>query len=109
MVKRAFKNHRLAIILVIINSVIVFEEFAHQHWYPPAPLSPGGPIPAGLGWYWTGVLSLPSSLIWYHFIERFPSDFLCMLALLLVGAFQWSIIGSAFDYWSRPRNSCVKT
>jgi hypothetical protein len=29
MVKRAFKDHRIAIILVAINSVIVVEEFAH--------------------------------------------------------------------------------
>ena len=103
MLKRAFRNHRFALTFVGINTLIVVEEFAHQHFYPPPPRY------AGLGWYWTGVLSLPSSLIWYRFIERFSSDLLCMVALLLVGAFQWGIIGSAFDHWSRPQNSSTNT
>jgi len=101
--KRVFTNHRLAIIFVAINSAIVVEEFAHIYLYPPSNHH------FGLGWYWTGVLSLPSSLIWYHFIERFPSDFLCMLALLLVGAFQWGIVGAALDHWSHAQNSSGKT
>ena len=108
MVKRAFKNHRLAIILVIINSVIVFEEFAHQHWYPPAPLSPGGPIPAGLGWYWTAALSFPCSLVLYILHWPWSSEFLSLFTLLLVGAFQWGIIGTLLGR-SQRRHSTAKT
>jgi hypothetical protein len=108
MVKRVFKSHRLAIILVIINSVIVFEEFAHQHWYLPAPLSPGGPIPMGLGWYWTAVLSFPSSLILYSVHWSWSHEFLSLLMLLLVGAFQWGVIGTLSDR-SRRGHSTAKT
>jgi hypothetical protein len=99
MVKRAFTNHRLAIILVAINSAIVVEEFAHVYLYPPSNHH------FGLGWYWTAVLSLPSSILWYLVSERFSSDFLCMLSLLLVGGFQWGIIGALLDRSRRGRSS----
>jgi hypothetical protein len=102
MVKRAFKNHRLAISLVAINSVIVVEEFAHVYLYPPPNHW------AGLGWYWTAVLSLPSSILWYLVSERFSSDFLCMLCLLLIGGFQWGVIGTLLDR-SRRRHSSAET
>jgi hypothetical protein len=101
MVKHTFRKHRLAFSLIAINSFIVVEEFARLYLTHPKFV--------GLGWYWTALLSLPCSLLWYLVIERFPSDFLCMIALVLVGAFQWGIVGSALDRWSRPRNSSMKT
>jgi len=103
MVKRAFKNHRLAIILVTINSVIVFEEFAHQHWYPP----PRHVM--GLGWYWTGVLSLPSSVFLYEADWPWQSEYRSLIALLTVGAIQWGVIGAIMDRNSRDRRSAPNT
>ena|SRR5438034_5424605 len=103
MVKRAFKSHRLAIILVTINSVIVFEEFAHQHWYPP----PSHVM--GLGWYWTAALSFPSSLVLYAIHWPWHSEFLSLVAALVPGAFQWGIIGTVMDRNSRARHSPTNT
>jgi hypothetical protein len=101
MVKRAFKNHRLTIILVAINSVIVFEEFAHQHWYPPPRHI------MGLGWYWTLALSFPSSLLLFNSTVNWPwsSEALSLLGLLFIGAFQWGIIGALLDRSRRGRSS----
>jgi hypothetical protein len=109
MVKRAFKNHRLAIILAIINSVIVFEEFAHQHWYPPEPRQPGGAIPAGLGWYWTAVISLPCSVFLYEADWPWRSESRSLIALLTVGAIQWGVIGAIMDRNSHARRSAPNT
>jgi hypothetical protein len=103
MVKRALKNHRLAIILVTINSVIVFEEFAHQHWYPP----PSHVM--GFGWYWTGALSFPCSVVLYILHWPWSSELLSLLTLLLVGAVQWGIIGAILDRNSHARHSSANT
>ena len=99
MVKRAFKDHRYAVFFIAVNTLIVVEEFARIYLYPPSNHH------FGLGWYWTGVLSFPSSLIWYHFIEGFPSDLLSMVTLIVVGAFQWGIIGALLDRLRRGRSS----
>jgi hypothetical protein len=103
MMNRAFKNHRLAIILVAINSVIAFEEFAHQHWYPPPSHF------MGLGWYWTAALSFPCSLVLYTIHWPWSSEFLSLFVLLLVGAFQWGIIGTIIDRSSRARHYSANT
>src|SRR6266404_4213329 len=99
MIKRAFKDHRFAVSFIAVNTLIVVEEFAHQHLYPP-------PLPyAGLGWYWTAILSLPCSILWYLIPWPWPSDFLCMLVLVFIGAFQWGVIGTLLDHCSRTRRS----
>ena|SRR5205085_3106669 len=103
MVKRALKNHRLAIILVTINSVIVFEEFAHQHWYPPPHHW------MGLGWYWTAALSFPCSLMLYLVHWPWHSEFLSLIGALVPGALQWGLIGTALDHRSRARHSSANT
>jgi hypothetical protein len=103
MMKRALKNHRLAIILIAINSVIVVEEFAHQHWYPP----PSHYM--GLGWYWTAALSLPCSLVLYVIHWPWHSEFLSLIAALIPGAFQWGVVGTLFDRRSRAQHSSANT
>jgi hypothetical protein len=100
MVKRMFRDHRFAFSLIAINTFIVVEEFARLYLTHPKFI--------GLGWYWTAVLSLPCSILWYLVSERFSSDFLCMLSLLLVGGFQWGIIGALLDR-SRRGHSSAKT
>src|SRR5436853_7510765 len=100
MVKRTFREHRFAFTLIGINTLIIVEEVARLYLTHPKFV--------GLGWYWTAVLSLPCSILWYFVIEWFPSDVLRMVALVLVGAFQWGIVGSALDYCSRPQNSSMK-
>src|SRR2546428_10263167 len=101
MVKRAFRDHRFAISLIGLNTFIVVEEFARLYLSHPKFI--------GLGWYWTAILSFPSSILWWLVPWPWPSDFLCMLALVGVGAFQWGIIGAAFDHWSRSRHSAANT
>lgn len=100
MVKRMLRGHRFAFSLIAINTFIVLEEFARLYITHPKFV--------GLGWYWTAVLSLPSSILWYLVSERFSSDFLCMLSLLLVGGFQWGIIGALLDR-SRRGHCSAKT
>ena len=109
MVKRAFKDHRFAAFFVAINTLIVVEEFAHQHLYPPAPLSPGGPIPMGLGWYWTAALTLPCSVFLYDADWPWHSESLSLIAVLVVGAVQWGTIGTILDRNSRTRRSAANT
>src|SRR5436190_19401429 len=96
MVKRTFRDHRLALILVAINTLIVVEEFAHQHLH-------WGKYP-GVGWYWTAVLSFPSSLALYLLRWPWSSEIVSLIALLFLGAFQWRIIGRVFDRQRCARN-----
>src|SRR5437899_3307107 len=101
MLKRVFREHWFAVTFTAINTLIVVEEFAHQHLYP-------GKY-AGLGWYWTAILSFPTSILWWLIPWPWPSDFLCMLALLVVGTFQWGIIGATLDHWRQGRHFSAKT
>src|SRR5437764_8299260 len=101
MAKRTFRDHRVALILVAINTLIVVEEFAHQHLH-------WGKYP-GLGWYWTAVLSLPSSLALYLLRWPWSSEILSLVALLFVGAFQWGFIGTMADSRSRSSHSSMNT
>jgi len=100
MIKRAFRDHRLALVFVAINTLIVAEEFAHQHLH-------WGKYP-GIGWYWTAVLSLPSSLALYLLRWPWSSEVCSLVALLFVGAFQWGIIGRFFDRQRRTRDRSAK-
>jgi hypothetical protein len=109
MVKRVFKDHCCAVTFTAVNTLIVVEEFAHQHLYPPALLHAGGPIPAGLGWYWTAALSFPSSLVLYVLHWPWFPEFLSLLVLLVVGAIQWGAIGAIIDRNLRARHSSANT
>src|ERR671918_732001 len=97
MVKRTFRDHRPALILIAINTLIVVEEFARQHLH-------WGKYP-GLGWYWTAMLSLPSSLALYLLRWPWSSEILSLVALLFLGAFQWGIVGGTLDRRSRMQQS----
>jgi hypothetical protein len=95
MLNRPFRlsEHRFVISLFAINTFIVVEEFARLYLSHPKFV--------GLGWYWTAALSFPSSLLLYVIHWPWPSELLSIVALLLLGAFQWTIIGTLLDRRSR--------
>jgi len=103
MVKRAFRDHRFAVSFIAINTLIVVEEFAHQHLYPPPHHW------MGLGWYWTAILSFPCSILLHQVHWPWESELLSILTLVLIGAIQWGVIGAAFDHFSRGRRHPTNT